>query len=875
MEVHEEVLAEPNLLQETSNSLPEDIPETKMIEVETINEDEKHKLKELPVKEPFNINDVQVNGSSENVPEKETEPEFVTPVESKSEIKLELSQKEEPTENENENEEQTESDISSVQEKTENQIDEDSVDDSNKENGELENESNSVPNEVDQVEETATEETEIVVEETSLNLNESGMEKETKTCNGEEMPISKFGSIEIVHVEKVFEAENYSTEEISQLEGIENRGEPVVEKQKSMIQDIFDDWQDEMGEEEMSSKSTDAVELELKSLMDEGKSGKDEERLITIEVLEEGQKFDEETKEDDKKSDDPATKSCGEIVASLLKDGSLPVKTAVGLLTTPSDSKGSSKGQTKGRLLTGQLSSPAVAQVMKERIREKQKSLEPPVGLDVMFVKKLTQRLSSKLAAVPPAEISDKEQNKESDNKELLAILEGEPDPDWSNVKSSSEEESNNKGNKLEREIALKQLLELPGTPTKRKRKSKTKDAEEEDEKEKEKSSEEAEKDTDDKEQTASTESRAGRKRRLTEKGRVHEENSKRQKLTKTKTPEKKPEKTPKKAEVKSTPKKSEEKSSTSKKSVEKSTESPKKKSSDEKETEKSTEKKVEKEEQKSKKVKEDQKSKTEKEDQKTKAKPMVKKKVKQGRSKELEKLLQDEGVVNILYDVEQGDRTRRLVPITKTHAKWQDMEKAEQDLRKRQEMVREAVFSSSSASSRPKRAVQNEKPEKEKKTPKKAKPQIISNEVVSAPVQRNAAEESVIFRRHSTSSYSSAPGSPRLFSHDNESVESKKTVKRKIDRVAATQPVESRDSSDESEDEKEEKKKVRKSPLNTRKRSRDTLKNTKTPDSSGSDLKKKDQDVLSVVLAEAATALCDTKKTRGWKQINFFLRLF
>jgi hypothetical protein len=59
----------------------------------------------------------------------------------------------------------------------------------------------------------------------------------------------------------------------------------------------------------------------------------------------------------------------------------------------------------------------------------------------------------------------------------------------------------------------------------------------------------------------------------------------------------------------------------------------------------------------------------------------------------EIDRLLQDEGVVNLLYDVEQPDSRKRLVPITKSQKKVMDVEKAERELMLRTKLVRNAVL--------------------------------------------------------------------------------------------------------------------------------------------------------------------------------------
>lgn len=113
--------------------------------------------------------------------------------------------------------------------------------------------------------------------------------------------------------------------------------------------------------------------------------------------------------------------------------------------------------------MTSQIASTAeVSEVLKERLREKQKDLQrdPPKTADMVFVKKITARLSSKLAnaitsTVPPPihpipenegvkldKSVESSKTSVTDNKELLAILEGDDDPDWPELKSSAEENS-------------------------------------------------------------------------------------------------------------------------------------------------------------------------------------------------------------------------------------------------------------------------------------------------------------------------------------------------------------------------------------------------------------------------------------------------
>lgn len=54
--------------------------------------------------------------------------------------------------------------------------------------------------------------------------------------------------------------------------------------------------------------------------------------------------------------------------------------------------------------------------------------------------------------------------------------------------------------------------------------------------------------------------------------------------------------------------------------------------------------------------------------------------------------MLQDEGVVNLLYDVEQPEK-KRLIPITKSQAKVMDIQKVQRELKIRKKLVRNAVL--------------------------------------------------------------------------------------------------------------------------------------------------------------------------------------
>lgn len=140
----------------------------------------------------------------------------------------------------------------------------------------------------------------------------------------------------------------------------------------------------------------------------------------------------------------------------------------------------------------------------------------------------------------------------------------------------------------------------------------------------------------------------------------------------------------------------------------------------------------------------------------------------------EIDRLLQDEGVVNLLYDVEQPDK-KRLVPITKSQAKVMDIQKVQRELKLRKKLVRNAVLrlrtSTGSVSKVSPRSKRTSIYLNDMQVDKKIGDQVVSTKQINLTSQefilpakiRNAADASIIIRRHSSSSFSSASGSPRV----------------------------------------------------------------------------------------------------------------
>lgn len=690
-------------------------------------------------------------------------------------------------------------------------------------------------------------------------------------------------------------------------------------KKRSVIQDIFDDWGVENTDEDVQSTSKvhDSVEIELKSLLDETKT----DQIVSNESVVAFQEKVPSANEDGtynimsttKKSTTKQSMENQKKSKAINKDAVSLNKSEKNSSASPASRSSRSMDshavnatshdtvvpKSRSRHLTSQIASPAeVTEVLKERFREKQKRVDAPRGPDIFFVKKLTQRLSSKLAGGPinpipkliplpqqtassnppssttaqsasancdkktEVENTTTEPNKDgnSDNKELLAILEGDIDPDWSilkppvlteeskaslNVEPSEQSNPPKLDPLVERELALKQLLELPITSKKipsRKKKTfraapskaskdtttvaKTPLSTQRKEANTDLASENAQPNTKSVETDLSSreksgqknqeqistrieESRSGRKRKPTEKAREHEQNTiKRQKVYRGKVSisKKQMEEKPVSSDdstiknhitasdatnvdvnnEKTIAKQSEDKVDPTLNKVE---DSPLKRSksgfskkgpiakrkmvvkrllrqkmpidnSVELKTKLTSSKKTP-----PKAVSKSPKRMTEG--------PSGDVKPKKKNINEIDRLLQDEGVVNLLYDVEQPDR-KRLVPITKSRAKVMDLQKVQRELKIRKKLVRNAVLrlrtstvaSVTKVSPRSKRtSIHSTDVQIDKKMVEQ-----IASRTAASPTEfilpakiRNAADASIIVRRHSSSSFSSASGSPRV----------------------------------------------------------------------------------------------------------------
>ncbi|CAK9816933.1 Chromodomain Y-like protein 2 [Anthophora plagiata] len=728
--------------------------------------------------------------------------------------------------------------------------------------------------------------------------------------------------------------QNISVSEMSKMD---------IAKKRSVIQDIFDDWGDENAEDDnqSASKVSDTVEIELKSLLNDTKITQtiEEGTVVLVEeeitciknesiadtdratgVTKESKDMQISKEQTDNNQTVKKQHPLNSIKSSLKDRINFSVSQNLGKLMKDSAHDSVSISQTsssqiqimpvnRGRHLISQIASPAeVTEALKERFREKQKVVDVPPGPDIFFVKKLTQRLSSKLAGGPTSSLPaliplpqstsqsstycDKKltdntntgANKESnpDNKELLAILEGDVDPDWSDLKPPTlteegkspikmEQSGHNTPPKLdplvEREMALKQLLELPAASVKKNvsKKKKTvkpkapKDAEEKPVTKAEKEivnvdiiGEAASSVKDPKPSTptppllliephtpeANTEasvqnlradeSRSGRKRKLTEKAREHEQQLnivKYQKVYKGKISPSKKQSPGNESQIpidasltvenhvsketvipvgdindeadvtitKATTNKQvtnnnkmdttldelepvplkHQKQSLSKKGSQSVTKRnivvkkilrqnmPSNKKTPTLKTKLSTS---------SKKSGSKVVSKSKRSTENNSGDPKPKKKI----INEIDRLLQDEGVVNLLYDVEQPDK-KRLVPITKSQAKVMDIQKVQRELKLRKKLVRNAVLrlrtstgGVSKVSPRSKRtSIYLSDMQVDKKIGDQvvsAKPMNLSSQEFILPAKiRNAADASIIIRRHSSSSFSSASGSPRV----------------------------------------------------------------------------------------------------------------
>lgn len=679
------------------------------------------------------------------------------------------------------------------------------------------------------------------------------------------------------------------------------------------IRSIFDDWSDEPLEEEIIPREPDSVEQELQNLLQDDKFNESDEMMVFHDPVE------QEIEIHSSVTEKTSTTACNKKQNA---SGNNSLVTMKGEATStpkpkgrPPKNLGDKSNQKVGLKSTSKSRS---EEALKERFKEKQKNLDAPGVVDVVFVNKITQRLSQKLSSMSTpskprksseGDSSSAPKENDCDRKELLSIL--EDDTDWSNLKPNVEnkpqqESSNKLTPSLEREIALKQLLELPGNSTKKKRKSSKSNEEENKAKEEVKATKTGTpaKSKEDRKSTGE-ELRSGRKRKPTEKAREHEQSftNKRQKM-KNKALLKKGETTP---EMETT-----QEDANSVSTNDESTPVKNKDDVQEKSPRKKQVTKASPEKDKSLKSKADasplakQKAVAKKGTPmkssatpkkvgrpKSSATPVVEKNVENNEEKpkqkkkklrEIEKLLQDEGVVNILYDVEQTDTKRRLVPITKSQTKVMDMDKVEREWNQRKKMVRNAVINAnlsefSNAKPRPKRSLTLGADQKAKKSSDSS----LTTKMV------NMAEDSVIIRRHSTSSYSSAPGSPRNFVHEvveseaaddesksGETSSPKRSAKRKLskdDSVAKKKRKITNEDfvecQDEIVDDAEEAatKKVEKgqmmSPVNSPKKGRKLLaKGQKKGSVKGEDTKNNDgakkeiQDELSTVLAETATAL-------------------
>lgn len=704
----------------------------------------------------------------------------------------------------------------------------------------------------------------------------------------------------VEHVEIELMSQNQHTNDEA---GSDAQSERVVEvpKKRSIVQDIFDDWRDENPEEEMADndgqqvEKQDAVEMELQCLLEDPKTTKTAVEKVTVE-------------EQASKKASPTITRVVEIKRKSLPGlGKSPAvnkrkdvnsEPTVGISTrsigrsTRNQEIVAKKTKAKlqsprpgvrvpSRHLTSQIASTEdVSRALKERLKEKQKELDSPQA-DIVFVKKITQRLSNKLSNKVPASPlpelipipkSDKketsnakesksdaatsEASKDNSEKELLAILEGDVDPDWSNLKSSTTtseeppqdviEHSTPKPDtaKLdpvrEREMALKQLLELPADlpskkpPVKTRKtfkpaplKAKTEHPIDLTETpKKRKNVEAANTESSSKNNTSiekpPDESRSGRKRKPTERA-LEQFATKRQKVykgrsqdgsqledslnasTESSALEESPVKSPAKVQAtaeKTTP-------AVAKPNVAKQVTSIRKKDAQQitprrfktipKKTPQSIVKKKIAVKRLIRQKVSNKKSPAAIEKRKLESKraPPVnavqtspsknvidtseKKEGGVGRKKknnELDRLLQDEGVVNLLYDVEHSDK-KRLVPITKTQTKVMDINKVQKELNIRSKLVRNAVMrlrtpstGAAKATSRSKRAHVVYESDTQGPSEKKTADQSKSPKQVTSPTPtefvfpakiRNNANESVIVRRHSSSSFSSTSASPRI----------------------------------------------------------------------------------------------------------------
>lgn len=778
-----------------------------------------------------------------------------------------------------------------------------------------------------------------LIKEVSLSDNnkvESGNESLKKKDSDDES-LKEFDS-NIVSIEIVDEEAESETNVEEKISKAEAKTSPPLKKEnhRSVIQEIVDDWIDDNNDDNnedtiesrnIASDYQDSVEIELKTLLADDKLADRKEKVVKVNERSGSKssnqpKFSLKYKKTRNNTGSAAKERLNGLEnesATVKRDGTsdenlssakqpevvpnyVPPHLLGRSITNPSQDVMVCKQKPQlpragvkvpGRHLMSQIASKAeVTEVLQERIKQKQKEIERPQRGDILFVKKITQRLSSKLSAASnlgstgkksASQISnvssencsnnstdaktteEAEKIETADNRELLAILEGDVDPDWSNLKPQTVVEANKSSEVvsdsvapakldplMERELALKQLLELPTISVKKNAMKKRRTfkpapskvslnidgsisnldtaqmavsvvepentrvpSEEEDETlptiEVVIKSEQISTDT---EETHTEESRSGRKRKPTEKAREHEENSsKKQKVYKGKITVQK--RSPKiQSTASESPRKSQildeygnegeeaaanPKSMTGRNILSKigSTKNrmfqskvqkmgkklpqnmtkrnmPVKKLIRQKASTSVTNSKSIHMKSKfmpsQKKYRNAMKQKIQKHLMDNAPSSEIKPKKK---SNEIDKLLQDEGVVNLLYDVEQPER-KRLVPITKSQTKVMDLQKVQRELKIRTKLVRNAVLrlrtsggSPTKMSPRSKRNamhVSSENEYRENERNKSTRSSISSTGDFIFPAKiRNAADASVIVRRHSSSSFSSTSGSPRV----------------------------------------------------------------------------------------------------------------
>ncbi|XP_034940981.1 uncharacterized protein [Chelonus insularis] len=654
------------------------------------------------------------------------------------------------------------------------------------------------------------------------------------------------------------------------------------EKKRSVIESIYDDWMDENPEEDFSGynfKSDDDVEEELKNLLDDNKSIKTEVKIQNSSNSPKKYSSGTPTMAITKSEESSKTSTPLKMKKEILIKKS-PIHTSpkmIGSFSDSSESKNSvkkllltSKSGVKSDLVLNPLSTSDDASKVFKDIKSKDFKIS---SKEIIILKKGKPKPECKLSPISSpvtpvigsdgAEKTTEIETKTSGDKELIAILEGDVDPDWSDLKPPmlQDEAKNNDiiiehtsppklDPLIERELALKQLLELPSTPKKASPKKKlspvkspvknrlkevTKESEETSktvvnidlvEKEADDATEQKEDElisidltiSEQSDQTKADkidETRSGRKRKPTEKAREHEISAKRQKIMKGKPTTKKTRiensssesqdiddhissteevstasvETDKNQNMKTSEKSSDVKeketdekidsSEVPDDSTKKSKETPVKKTTQSNAKKKVVRPKVQAtKKSSSKNVNKKPVTKVTKATKKTPENSTTEPKPKK-KNAEIDRLLQDEGVVNLLYDVEQPGK-KRLVPVTKSHAKVMDMQKIQRELKIRTKLVRNAVLrlrtsstTPSAVTSRSKRSIHGNDQQqsaqsspiekKTQETSKSPRSSISSSSEFIFPAKIRSAHESIIVRRHSSSSFSSASGSPRV----------------------------------------------------------------------------------------------------------------